>query len=68
MSRNNHLSAYSGSSRRKRRFARRGVVALDVVMTLAFLMVIALSAYKMAVISVGKLYEVISVLLGSPYL
>lgn len=56
------------TQQRYRRCHRRGVVAIDAAITLAVLMVIAMLAYKMACISSGNLYHVISVGVGSPYL
>lgn len=48
--------------------ARHGAVAVDVAITLAVMMVIAMAAYKMAIISLTNLHHVISVMFGSPYL
>lgn len=51
-----------------RKSTRTGAAAIDVVITLAVLMVIAVSAYNIARISCANLYHVISVMTGYPYL
>jgi hypothetical protein len=47
---------------------RRGVLPLEVAMTLAVGIMVALIAYFLGVVCCGGLYRVIASLIGSPYL
>jgi len=51
--------------RRKR--SRRGMMALEVAMAIAILMLVAMSAYVVGTIAAGRLYHVIAMMTGSPY-
>ncbi len=47
---------------------RQGLIALEAVMSLAVFFTIAMVAYYLAQRSFGELYQLIAVMVGSPYL